>query len=297
MESAYQRGESDEFIQPAVVPGSRIEPGDSVICFNFRPDRVRQITAALTQEDFSAFARPSRPRIHYVCLTEYDSRFNLPVAFPPASLPSQDMTLTLPELFACHHKEQLHAAETEKYAHVTYFFNGGREAPYPGEERILVPSLKVPTYDETPPMRTPTVCAVARQAIKSGRYPFIILNFANPDMVGHTGVMDAAVEAVETVDIAFGELIEATAEAKGTLVVTADHGNIEQMVDPESGQPHTAHTTYPVPFVLIDFSGRTKAVSLATGALADIAPTILDIVGLAQPSEMTGISLLRRSSS
>jgi 2,3-bisphosphoglycerate-independent phosphoglycerate mutase len=295
VDDAYGRGENDEFVLPTVVNRRSIRDGDSVICFNFRPDRVRQISRALTQAEFDGFDRPIKPSIYYACLTEYDAKLGLPVAFSPEQLPSQNMAQTLPEFLACHHIGQFHTAETEKYAHVTYFFNGGREEPNPGEDRLLVPSLKVPTYDTTPNMQTPKVCEVACQAIVSGKYPFIVLNFANPDMVGHTGVMEAAVEAVDSVDDAFAQLIDATSQANGVLFITADHGNIEQMIDLKTGEPHTAHTTNPVPFIVADLSGKSTAnVRLAAGSLADVAPTILQVMGLDQPKEMTGSSLIRR---
>jgi 2,3-bisphosphoglycerate-independent phosphoglycerate mutase len=289
----YERGENDEFILPTVVNKALIEDGDAVICFNFRPDRVRQISRALTQKDFTGFERPVVPDIFYVCLTEYDASLKLPVAFTPAQLPSQDMHNTLPELLACHHIHQFHTAETEKYAHVTYFFNGGKEQANPDEDRELIPSLKVATYDLAPQMETPKVCDVACSAIHSGKYPFIILNFANPDMVGHTGMLDAGIKAVESVDDAFGKLLEATRQEKGTLLITADHGNVEQMIDLKTGEPHTAHTTNPVPFIVADFSGKVdRTCKLKAGSLADIAPTILQIMNIKQPPEMTGRPLL-----
>lgn len=294
VEKGYGRNENDEFVLPTVVTQRPIQSGDSVICFNYRPDRVRQISRVLTQLDFSEFERPVVPSISYVCLTQYDSTLNLPVAFTPDQLPPQDMSMTLPELLSCHHVKQLHLAETEKYAHVTYFFNGGKEAANEGEERVLVPSLKVATYDKAPQMQTESVADVACKAITSGQYAFIVLNFANPDMVGHTGFMDAAVAAVDSVDVAFGKLLEATREASGTLLITADHGNVEQMIDLRTGEPHTAHTTNPVPFIVADFSGRIAAgTQLSAGALADVAPTILDVMKIPKPLEMTGSSLLR----
>lgn len=292
---AYENGQSDEFVLPMIVSPEAIQDGDAVICFNFRPDRVRQISRALTQTDFKEFNRNVVPNIYYACLTEYDSSLNLPVAFTPAQLPSQDMSMTLPEIIACHHMGQLHAAETEKYAHVTYFFNGGKEAPNEGEERELVPSLKVATYDLSPQMQTPRVCDLACQAMTSGKYPFIVLNFANPDMVGHTGEMEAAVSAVESVDTAFGRLLDAAKAAGGTLFITADHGNIEQMLDLHTHEPHTAHTTNPVPFIVADYSGKLKTNNgshLDNGSLSDVAPTILKFMGIEQPKEMTGKNLL-----
>ncbi len=294
VEAGYAREENDEFVLPTVVTKRPIQSGDSVICFNFRPDRVRQISRVLTQLDFSDFPRPVVPSITYVCLTEYDSTLHLPVAFSPEQLPSQDMKNTLPELLACHHLKQLHLAETEKYAHVTYFFNGGKEAANDGEERVLVPSLKVATYDQAPSMQTEGVADLACKAITSGQYPFIVLNFANPDMVGHTGFMEAAVDAVDSVDLAFGKLLDATRDAKGTLLITADHGNVEQMIDLKTGEPHTAHTTNPVPFIVADFSGRVPAgTQLRNGALCDVAPTVLEVMRIPKPLEMTGSCLLQ----
>ncbi len=295
VEQAYARDESDEFVLPTIVNKRPVKDGDSVICMNFRPDRVRQISRALTQTDFGGFARDLQPKIYYACLTEYDSSLRLPVAFSPEQLPSQDMAMTLPEYLACHHIAQFHTAETEKYAHVTYFFNGGKEAPNEGEDRMLVPSLKVATYDKAPVMQTPKVCEVACQAITSEKYPFVVLNFANPDMVGHTGVMEAAVEAVESVDQAFAQLLDAVSQVKGTLFITADHGNVEQMIDYVTGEPHTAHTTNPVPLIVADFSGWLPAgATLKDGALADVAPTILPALRLPQPKEMTGSCLLSK---
>jgi 2,3-bisphosphoglycerate-independent phosphoglycerate mutase len=299
VQAAYDKGENDEFVLPAVVTRRSIADGDSVICFNFRPDRVRQISAALTQDEFSGFERPIKPKIYYACMTEYDASLRLPIAFSPEQLPSQDIQNTLPELLSCHHLGQFHAAETEKYAHVTYFLNGGKEPPCEDEERTMVPSLKVATYDLAPEMQTPRVCELTCQAIASGRYPFIVVNFANPDMVGHTGILEAAIRAVESVDDAFGKLLEATRAANGTLVITADHGNCEQMINLATGDPHTAHTTNPVPAVVASFQkddklGLRNGTSLNNGTLADVAPTILEIMGLNKPSEMTGQSLIKR---
>lgn len=293
VDAAYARNESDEFVVPSVVTDNRIEAGDAVICLNFRPDRVRQISRALTQSDFQEFARPVHPDITYVCMTEYDSSLKLPVAFSPEQLPSQDMRQTLPEILACHHVKQFHTAETEKYAHVTYFFNGGKEQAYEGEERFLVPSLKVATYDKAPAMKTSDVCDVTCKTIAAGQYPFIVANLANPDMVGHTGDMEAAVEAVRSVDEAFGRLLEATRASRGALLITADHGNCEQMIDFETGEPHTAHTTNPVPFIVADFSGCAgNGAYLRDGSLQDVAPTVLEIMKIAKPVEMTGNSLI-----
>ncbi len=298
---SYEKDKGDEFVEPAIVTARPVRSGDSIICFNFRPDRVRQISKAMTQKEFKdseGFSRPVVPDIYYACMTEYDASLKLPIAFSPETLPASDITNTLPELLSCKSLKQLHIAETEKYAHVTYFFNGGREREEPGESRILVPSLKVSTYDRAPEMQTPKVCELACQSIRNGEYPFIVLNFANPDMVGHTGVLEAGIVAVDSVDRAFGELLQATQEAGGILLVTADHGNVEQMIDPRTGEPHTAHTTNPVPFVVADFS-RQNGTShngwhLEDGTLADVAPTVLKLMGIDKPQEMNGHSLLTR---
>lgn len=297
--ASYDQNIGDEFVLPFVVTPRGIADGDSIICFNFRPDRVRQISRALTQDQFDGFTRPIRPNIYHACLTEYDASLNLPVAFSPAQLPSQDISNTLPQLLSCHHIGQFHTAETEKYAHVTYFFNGGNEQALEGEERALVQSLKVATYDMAPEMQTPRVCEVACEAIGSGKYPFIVLNFANPDMVGHTGIVEAGVVAVESVDAAFARLLDAVQAARGTLVITADHGNCEQMINLVTGEPHTAHTTNPVPCVVASFQENDlvnlrNGTRLIDGTLADVAPTILEIMGIQKPVEMTGKSLLIR---
>lgn len=299
VEDAYSKNEGDEFVQPYIVTPRPIKSGDAVICFNFRPDRVRQISRALTSAYFTEFEREVVPEIYYVCLTEYDSSLNLPIAFSPDQLPAQDIAMTLPELLSCHHIGQFHTAETEKYAHVTYFLNGGKEATVEGEERQLIQSLKVATYDLAPGMQTSEVCETACNAIKSGKFPFIVLNFANPDMVGHTGIMDAAVQAVQSVDQAFGKLLETTAEHHGTLLITADHGNVEQMIDYRTGEPHTAHTTSPVPFIVASFQDEEcdemrDGAMLHDGALSDVAPTIVEIMGLPKPPEMSGKSLIKR---
>ncbi|HEY9715213.1 MAG TPA: 2,3-bisphosphoglycerate-independent phosphoglycerate mutase, partial [Chroococcales cyanobacterium] len=288
VQKSYAADLGDEFVLPAIVTARAIRDGDSVICFNFRPDRVRQISRILTQKDFDGFERPVVPDIFYACMTEYDESLHLPVAFNPSQLPEQDTDMTLPQFLSCHHIGQFHTAETEKYAHVTYFFNGGREQACEGEVRELVPSLKIATYDLEPKMQTPNVCNVACQAIESGKYPFIVLNFANPDMVGHTGAMAAAVNAVESVDAAFGRLLETIKAQHGCLVITADHGNIEQMIDLKTGEPHTAHTTNPVPLIVANFmtddrTGLQNGTRLDDGTLADVAPTILEVLGLDKP--------------
>jgi 2,3-bisphosphoglycerate-independent phosphoglycerate mutase len=297
VQEAYDAGLSDEFIEPLIVNDHPIKDGDSVICFNFRPDRVRQITRALTQSHFDQFIRPRFPKVFYACLTEYDESLDLPVAFDAATMQTPKIEHTLPEILACHHIGQFHTAETEKYAHVTYFLNGGKEAAEEGETRKLIPSLKVATYDLAPQMQTAQVCDSACQAIVSGNYPFIVLNFANPDMVGHTGMLSKAVEAIESVDSAFAKLLEAIQAAKGTLLITADHGNCEQMINYATGEPHTAHTTNPVPFIVANFQnldplGLKNGATLENGSLADVAPTILQIMGLHQPADMDGKSLI-----
>jgi len=297
VEHSYAIDITDEFVEPAIVHHQPLKDGDSVICFNFRPDRVREISQALTQEKFDGFARPKFPKIFYACFTEYDQALNLPVAFDAITMATPAIEHTLPEILSCHHIGQFHTAETEKYAHVTYFFNGGREAPEEGEERKLIPSLKVATYDKAPAMQTAEICETTCQAIRSGKYPFIVVNFANPDMVGHTGVLAAGVTAVESVDVAFGRLLETLQEQKGTLLITADHGNCEQMIDLATGEPHTAHTTNPVPFIVASFQsddslGLRHGAKVLDGTLADVAPTVLSILGLAQPREMGGHSLI-----
>ncbi|MBK8068967.1 MAG: 2,3-bisphosphoglycerate-independent phosphoglycerate mutase [Rhodanobacteraceae bacterium] len=283
--AAYARGENDEFVQPCTIGGGcRIEDGDVVVFMNFRADRARQLTAAFVRADFAGFAAPRRPRLaQFVSLTEYAADLATTVAFPP-----QSMAHTLPEVLADAGMAQLRIAETEKYAHVTFFFSGGREAPYPGEERILVPSPKVATYDLQPEMSCPEVTAKLVAAIASRRFDFIVCNLANPDMVGHTGDLGAAIKAVEAVDAALGALETAVLAAGGEMLITADHGNLEDMWDEASGQANTQHSTNPVPLVYV---GRPAALR-ECGALRDIAPTVLALMGLPQPVEMTGRPLV-----
>ena len=286
MQKSYDAGVTDEFIVPTVVTeGAGIKAGDSVIFFNFRPDRARELTRALVDPDFAGFEREKGffP-LTYICMTQYDATMpNVEVAYRPESLAN-----TLGEYLSRLGKTQLRIAETEKYAHVTFFFNGGVEAPYEGEDRVLIPSPKVATYDLQPEMSAYAVTDEAVRRIESGRYDVIILNYANCDMVGHTGVFEAAVKAVEAVDTCLGRLLAALEKAGGRAFLTADHGNADQMAD-ENGAPFTAHTTNPVPFVAIGF-GDIKLRS--GGRLADIAPTMLQAMGLPQPEEMTGRSLL-----
>jgi 2,3-bisphosphoglycerate-independent phosphoglycerate mutase len=282
---AYAREENDEFVSPTVVDdGATMRDGDAVIFMNFRADRARQLTAAFVSPIFDGFAARRPVLSRFVCLTEYDSKLPAPAAFPP-----DDLRNTLGELLENNGLRQLRIAETEKYAHVTFFFSGGREDPYVGEERILVPSPKVATYDLQPEMSCPEVTEKLAAAIRSGQYDVAICNIANPDMVGHTGNLEAAVKAAEAVDIAIGEIGRAVREVGGALLVTADHGNLEMMRDPATGQAHTAHTVAPVPFV---YQGTRQARLRSGGALRDVAPTILDLLGLPQPAEMTGQSLL-----
>lgn len=286
--AAYAGGTTDEFIRPAVIGGyAGMRDGDGLLSFNFRSDRIREILAAVLQPNFSGFARPSQPKLaKAVSMTAYSQELStvMPALFQPQTLANG-----LGETVSRAGLAQLRMAETEKYPHVTYFFNGGEETPYPGEDRTMVPSPKVATYDLQPEMSAPELTQRAVDAITSGRYDLIVLNFANPDMVGHTGVLSAAIKAVETVDAGLGRIADAIDKAGGALLVTADHGNCELMVDPVTGEPHTAHTTNPVPIMLIG----GDAPALAEGRLGDIAPTLLALMGLSQPAEMTGRSLLR----
>jgi 2,3-bisphosphoglycerate-independent phosphoglycerate mutase len=283
--AAYARGENDEFVAPTVIgDGVPVADGDAVVFMNFRADRARQLTAAFVDPGFAGF-EARRPQLsRFVCLTEYDARLPAPVAFAP-----DDLTHTLPEVVADAGLTQLRIAETEKYAHVTFFFSGGREAEYPGEQRILVPSPKVATYDLQPQMNCPEVTEKLVDAIRARRFDLIVCNLANPDMVGHTGDLGAAIQAAEVVDAAIGAIDAAVRETHGALVITADHGNLEMMRDPQTGQPHTAHTVGPVPLVYV--GERAGATLRAGGALRDVAPTLLDLLGLPQPAEMTGHSL------
>jgi 2,3-bisphosphoglycerate-independent phosphoglycerate mutase len=285
VETAYADGKNDEFVEPSVIGESRpMRDGDQVICFNFRADRARQLTAAIALEDFSGFKRPRFPKVGYVCMSEYDRTFNLPLAFGP-----EEVKNTLAEVLARANIRNLRIAETEKYAHVTYFLNGGIEQPFVGEERILIPSSKVATYDLEPAMQAANIATRAAAEIASGKFGVVVMNFANPDMVGHTGNMEATVDAVEASDAALGVVIDAIEKAGGVALITADHGNAEFMADPATGQPHTAHTTNPVPLILYDpsFEGRLKD----GGTLADVAPTLLAMIGLEKPPEMSGRDL------
>lgn len=287
--SSYAAGVTDEFVAPTVVteegaPVGLMSDGDAVIFFNFRPDRARQLTRAFVDPGFAEFPRPRRPAVRFVCLTEYDPAINAPVAFEK-NLP----TCVLADVFAAAGLRQLHIAETEKYAHVTSFLNGGVEAPKSGEERILVPSPRVATYDRQPEMSAPEVTAELVRAIAEGRADVYIVNYANCDMVGHTGVFAAAVEAVEAVDEGVGKVLAAVKRRAGSMVVTADHGNAERMLDADGSSPFTAHTPADVPLIVVD--GRVRALT-GGGILSDVAPTLLDLLGIEPPDVWTARSLL-----
>ena len=293
IESAYAAGITDEFIIPTVIaddPAARIKPHDSVIFFNFRADRGRQLSEAMVGADFAGWERgPRLPGLHLVTLARYEESLPAEVAFPP-----MDVTYPLARVVSEAGLAQLHAAETEKYPHVTFFFNGGREEPFPGEERVLTPSPKVATYDLQPEMSAPQLTDAVVAAIASGAFHFVIVNFANGDMVGHTGVLPAAIQAVEMADAALGRIVAATLEQGGVALVTADHGNAEEMIDLATGGPMTAHTTNPVPVVLVaPEESRLRNVRLRDdGRLAGVAPTILHLLDLAAPPDMTEPSLI-----
>jgi 2,3-bisphosphoglycerate-independent phosphoglycerate mutase len=286
---AYAHKLYDEFILPAVIGDYRgIKDGDGVLCFNFRADRVREILGAMLDANFAGFPRKRVVRFAAaVGMAQYSDELDrmMQTIFPPQSFPN-----ILGEVVANAHRTQLRMAETEKYPHVTYFLNGGREEPYDGEDRIMVPSPKVATYDLQPEMSAPELTDKAVEAIRSGKYDLIVLNYANPDMVGHTGSLPAAIKAVETVDFGLGRIADAISKSGGALLITADHGNCEMMRDPATGGTHTAHTTNPVPVILLGAGNRAL---LAEGRLADIAPTLLELMDLPKPKEMTGVSLLR----
>ena len=289
VEAAYARGETDEFVLPTGIGDwAGMNNGDGLLLANFRADRIREIAAALLDPGFSGFARGKRVDFSAALgLVEYSGELNsfLTTLFPPDNLAD-----TFGEIVSRAGMTQLRIAETEKYAHVTFFFNGGRETVFPGEERILVPSPKVATYDKQPQMSAPEVTDKVVAAIQSGKFDVVVLNYANTDMVGHTGIFDAAEHAVEAVDACLGRLAQAVEAAGGTLVITADHGNAEMMRDPETGAPHTAHTLNPVPFVVVN--PPTSIRQVQNGRLADVAPTLLALLALPQPAAMTGHSLL-----
>jgi 2,3-bisphosphoglycerate-independent phosphoglycerate mutase len=286
---SYAEGITDEFVLPIVIvdeherPNATVQDRDSVIFFNFRADRARQLTRAFTEEDFSGFDRGSKLDLRFTCMTQYSGEFPLPFAFPP-----ERHERILADILAEAGLRNLRIAETEKYAHVTFFFNGGVEPEFPGEKRILIPSPKVATYDLVPEMSAGEVTDSVLRAIESGEFDVIIMNYANADMVGHTGVLDAAIKAIETLDTCVGKVVEAIRARGGTVIITADHGNAEQMLDMETGQPFTAHTTNLVPLVVVgDYRGKLRE----GGSLQDIAPTILGLLGLEKPAQMTGRDL------
>ncbi len=290
IEESYQKEVFDEFVKPTVItnkngePLAKIEDGDSVIFFNFRPDRAREITRSIVDKEFDGF-ETKKMNTYFVCMTSYDETMpNVEVAFR-----KKEIKNTFGEYISSKGLKQLRIAETEKYAHVTFFFNGGEEKQYEGEDRILVPSPKVETYDLKPEMSAYEVCDKVVEAIKSEKYDSIILNFANPDMVGHTGSIEAVIKALEVIDECVNKVVNAIKEVNGVVLITADHGNCEQMIDYKTGEPHTAHTTNPVPLTIVGLPANKK---LKEGRLADLAPTMLDIMGIEKPSEMTGESLL-----
>ena len=290
IEESYQKEVFDEFVKPTVITNkngeaiAKIEDGDSVIFFNFRPDRAREITRSIVDREFDGF-ETKKLNTYFVCMTPYDETMpNVEIAYK-----KEELKNTFGEYISNKGLKQLRIAETEKYAHVTFFFNGGKEEQYEGEDRILVPSPKVETYDMKPEMSAYEVTDKVVEAIKTEKYDSIILNFANPDMVGHTGSVDAAIKAIEAIDECVYRVVEAINEVNGTLLITADHGNCEQMVDYKTGEPHTAHTTSPVPLAIVGLPVNKK---IKEGRLADLAPTMLDLMGLEKPEEMTGESLL-----
>ena len=292
VDAAYERGETDEFVQATAMvdeegrPVGPIRDGDAVVFMNFRSDRARQITRPFIEPSFDKFERESVPDLaRFICLTEYNDAFDVPVAFPP-----QRLKKILGGYLAERGLRQLRIAETEKYAHVTFFFNGGVEVPFQGEDRVLVHSPQVATYDQQPEMSAYELTDKVIRAVDAGTYDVIIMNFANADMVGHTGNFEATVNALEAVDGCVGRVVESVRAHRGELLITADHGNAEQMVDPETGKIHTAHTTNPVPFIYV---GDRPVTMAETGALEDIAPTLLHLMGLPQPAEMTGHALAR----
>jgi 2,3-bisphosphoglycerate-independent phosphoglycerate mutase len=287
---SYGSGVTDEFVEPGTIvdagdqPIGLIREEDSVIFFNFRSDRARQLTRALALDEFDGFERNPRPKIHMTTMTQYDRTFTFPVVFPPQSL-----TGSFAEVIAAQHMTNLRVAETEKYPHVSYFFNCGIEKPYPGEDRILVPSPKVPTYDLQPEMSAKGITDNLVNDVEGGKHDIIICNFANADMVGHTGNLDAAVKAVETIDACLGRIVRAVRDADGILIVTSDHGNAEEMWNTQLNEPHTAHTSNPVPVIVVQ---DAKGMRLRDGgSLRDIAPTMLGILGVPAPKEMTGQDL------
>jgi 2,3-bisphosphoglycerate-independent phosphoglycerate mutase len=286
LQAAYERGESDEFVKATSIGEPvKVEDGDAVVFMNFRADRARELTRVFVEDDFKEFERARQPKLAgFVMLTQYAASIPAPSAFAASSLDN-----VLGDYLAKNGKTQLRIAETEKYAHVTFFFSGGREEPFPGEERILIPSPKVATYDLQPEMSAPEVTDRIVDAIENQRYDVIVVNYANGDMVGHSGVFEAAVKAVECLDLCVGRIVDALEKVGGEALITADHGNVEQMSDETTGQAHTAHTTEPVPFIYV---GKRDLKVREGGVLADVAPTMLMLMGLEKPAEMTGTSIL-----
>lgn len=293
VQNSYTQGITDEFVRPTIIkangkPVATIEPADPVLFFNFRPDRAREITRAFVDPEFNGFERRTGYlKTFFVAMTQYDETLDVPLLFPP----EERMKNILSEVLANNGKKQLRIAETEKYAHVTFFFNGGEEKPFPLEERILIPSPKVPTYDQKPEMSAYEVTDALLKEIEQDKFDVIIMNYANCDMVGHTGIPEAARKAVEAVDKCLSRLIPAILAKGGAVILTADHGNAELMKDYQTGEPYTAHTTFPVPVVVI---GVKDHIQVRDGILADLAPTLLDLIGLPKPDEMTGVSLIQR---
>jgi len=299
IQQSYDKDVTDEFILPTVVmedgkPVAVVKAGDALIHYNFRPDRARQLTKAFVMQDLPPQAEgkfnrgPRLADLQYVMMTEYEEGLDAEVAYR-----ADEVEMPLARVISEQGLRQFHTAETEKYAHVTYFINGRRERPFPGEDRLLVPSPKVPTYDLQPEMSAAGVTDTAVEHIRSGQYDLVIMNYANADMVGHTGVIEAAIKAVETVDTGIGRVVEATLAMGGGLVITADHGNAEQLIDYDTGKPFTAHTTNPVPLYLV-VPQLAQAQLRTDGILADVAPTILDVLHIAQPKDMTGHTLIVR---
>jgi len=293
IKKSYDKNITDEFIEPIRISDNYLKDGDSLICFNFRPDRARQIIKSCSEKEFSEFKRKVFPNLDLLTFTQYDPNFSVKVAFPPESLNN-----FIGQIVSENGLKQYRTAETEKYPHVTYFFNGGVEIPLPGEERHLVPSPRVATYDMEPEMSAEELTSSCTKAIKSGNYAFVVINFANPDMVGHTGNMDATIKAIETVDKCIGKIVNATGEMGGSILITADHGNAELMKGP-SGEPWTAHTINKVPLIFIEGEKRKipnmgNEIYLRDNAgLSDIAPTLLQLLNLPIPKEMTGKSLIK----
>ena len=292
LQASYDGGITDEFVEPTRLRPTYLNDGDALLMFNFRPDRARQIIQCLARADFSDFERPHQPQLDVVTFTQYEAGLPVEVAFPPESL--DDL---LGQVVASRGLRQYRTAETEKYPHVTYFMNGGVEQPLEGEDRHLVPSPRVATYDQAPAMNADTLTVSCIEAIEKGIYSLVVINYANPDMVGHTGVMEAATEAIETVDHCIGRLLDAVGRMGGTMIITADHGNAERMQG-DDGQAWTAHTTNPVPLILVEgerrkLHGMGNAIRLRdNGGLADIAPTLLQLLGLQKPEAMTGSTLI-----